>query len=55
LKLGECGEKYKKDGQVTNWKARKEDGKDYTFEYLCGILINYQHRLLKEGNLGGKH
>jgi hypothetical protein len=23
----------------TNWKARKEDGKDYTFEALCGLLI----------------
>jgi hypothetical protein len=29
-------------------------GKDYTFDILCGLLINDQHRLLNEGNLGGK-
>jgi hypothetical protein len=28
----------------TNWKAHKEDGKDYTFEALCGLLITDQHR-----------
>jgi hypothetical protein len=39
----------------TNWKACKEDGKDYTFEYFCGLLITDQHRLLGEGKLGGKH
>jgi hypothetical protein len=39
----------------TNWKAHKEDGKDYTFEALCGLLITDQHRLLEEGKLGGKH
>jgi hypothetical protein len=22
-----------------NWKEHKEDGKDYTFEALCGLLI----------------
>jgi hypothetical protein len=39
----------------TNWKEHKEDGKDYTFEYLYGPLITDQHKLLEEGNLGGKH
>jgi hypothetical protein len=39
----------------TNWQARKEDGKDYTFEAFCGLLINDQHKLLEEGKLGGKH
>jgi hypothetical protein len=38
----------------TNWKTRKEYGKDYTFEDLCGFLITDQHRLLEEGNNGGK-
>jgi len=31
----------------TNWKAHKEDCKDYTFEYLCGLLITNQHKLLE--------
>ena len=39
----------------TNWKERKEDGNDYTFEYFYGILIIDHHRLFGEGNLGGKH
>jgi hypothetical protein len=39
----------------TNWRALKEDGKEYTFEYSFGILITDQHRLIEEGNLGGKH
>jgi hypothetical protein len=39
----------------TNWKACKEDGKDYTYEALCGLLIIDQHRFLGEGNIGGKH
>jgi hypothetical protein len=39
----------------TNCKTCKEDGKDYTFDTLCGLLINDQHRLLDEGKLGGKH
>jgi len=37
------------------YKALKEDGMDYTFESLYGLLITYQHRLLKEGKLGRKH
>jgi hypothetical protein len=37
------------------WQAHKEDGKDYTFDVLCGLLINDQHRFLDEGKLGGKH
>jgi hypothetical protein len=39
----------------TNWKACKEDGNDYTFEAFYGLLIIDQHRLLEEGNIGGKH
>jgi hypothetical protein len=39
----------------TNWYAHREDGKDYTFEYFCGLLITYQHKLLEEGKIGGKH
>jgi hypothetical protein len=39
----------------TNWQAHKEDGKDYTFESFCGLLIIDQHRLLDEGNIGSKH
>jgi hypothetical protein len=35
----------------TNWKAHKEDGKDYTFESFCGLLITDQHRFLEEGSL----
>ena len=39
----------------TNWKERKEDGNDYTFEYFYGILIIDHHRLFGEGKFGGKH
>jgi hypothetical protein len=39
----------------TNWQAHKEDGKDYTFEAFHGLLNTYQHRLIGEGKLGGKH
>jgi hypothetical protein len=39
----------------TNWKAWKEDGKDYNFEYFFVLLIIDQHRLLAEGKLGGKY
>jgi hypothetical protein len=39
----------------TNWNACKEDGKDYTFEDFCGLLITNHHKLLEEGKLGGKH
>jgi hypothetical protein len=39
----------------TNWKARKEDGKDYIFEAFYGLLITNQHNLLEEGKFGGKH
>jgi hypothetical protein len=35
----------------TNWKAHKEDGKDYTFEYFCGLLITNQHNCLKKESL----
>jgi hypothetical protein len=31
----------------TNWKAHNEDGKYYTFESFCGILIIDQHKLLE--------
>jgi hypothetical protein len=39
----------------TNWHTRKQDGKDYSFEVFCELLITDQHRLLEEGKLGGKH
>jgi hypothetical protein len=39
----------------TNWQEWKEDGKDCTFEDLCGLSIIDQHILLDEGNIGGKH
>jgi hypothetical protein len=39
----------------TNWKERKEYGKNYTFEYLCGLLITDKHRILEEGKPSGKH
>jgi hypothetical protein len=38
----------------TSLWERKEDGKDYTFEALCGLLITNQHILLDQGKLGGK-
>jgi hypothetical protein len=39
----------------TNWHACKQDGKDYSFEFFCELLITDQHRFLEKGNLGGKH
>jgi hypothetical protein len=39
----------------TNWKAHKEDGKDYTLNIFVALLITDQHRFLDEGKLGGKH
>ena len=38
----------------TNWQHCKEDGKDYSFDVLCDLLIRYQHKPLDEGNIGGK-
>jgi hypothetical protein len=38
----------------TNCEAHNEYNKDYTFETFYGLLISDQHRLLGEGNLGGK-
>ena len=34
---------------------RKEDGKDYTFDVLCELLIKDQQKLFDEGKLGGKN
>jgi hypothetical protein len=39
----------------TNWKACKEEGKDYTFDILCGLLINDQLRFFDERKLGGQY
>ena len=39
----------------TNWGSHKEDGKDYTFDVFCDLLIKDQQKLLDEGRLGGKH
>jgi hypothetical protein len=38
-----------------NWKSRKEDGKDYSFDIFCDLLIRDQQKLLDEGKLGDKH
>jgi hypothetical protein len=38
-----------------NWKKHEEYGNKYTFDTLCGLLINDQKRLLEERNLGSKH
>jgi hypothetical protein len=32
----------------TNWKTHKENSKDDTFEYFCGILIINQQKLLEK-------
>jgi hypothetical protein len=37
-----------------NWQVDKEDGKDYTFDAFCDLLINDQHGLLDEEKFGGK-
>jgi hypothetical protein len=39
----------------TNWKSLKEDGKDYTFEDICGIFITDQHKILEQGKIVHKH
>jgi hypothetical protein len=31
--------------------CKKDDGKDYTFDSLCGLLIKAQEKLLDEGKL----
>ena len=33
----------------------KKDGKDFTFDTLCDLLIQDQHKFLEEGNIGGKN
>ena len=38
----------------TNWQSHKEDGKDYSFDVFCDLLIRDQKKLLDEGKLGGK-
>ena len=38
----------------TNWRSCKEDGKDYSFDVFCDLLIRDQQKLLDEGKLGGK-
>jgi hypothetical protein len=39
----------------TNWRSCKEDGKDYTFNVSCDLLIKDRQKLIGEGKLGGKH
>jgi len=39
----------------TNWKAHKENGKDYTFKAFCGLFITNQHKILEEGRIGDKN
>ena len=38
----------------TNWWSHKEDGKDYSFDVSCDLLIRDHPKLLDEGKLGGK-
>ena len=38
----------------TNWRCSKEDGKDYSFDEFCDLLIRDKKKLLDEGKLGGK-
>lgn len=38
-----------------NWRSHKEDGKDYTVDVFCDLLIKDQQKLFDEGNLGGMH
>jgi hypothetical protein len=39
----------------TKWYTCKKDGKDFSFEVFCELLITDHHRFLEEGKLGGKH
>ena len=39
----------------TNWRSCKEDGKDYSFDVFCDLLIRDKQKLLDEGNLGDKY
>ena len=34
-----------------NWSSKREDDKDYTFEYLCNLMARAWERLFEEGNL----
>ena len=36
------------------WISRKADGKEFSFDNLCDLLIKDQQNLLDEGNLGVK-
>ena len=36
-------------------RSQKEDGRDYSFEVFCDLLIRDQKKLLDEGKVGGKH
>ena len=38
-----------------NWRSWKEDGKDYTFDVYCDLLIKDQQKILYEGKHGGKN
>ena len=37
-----------------NWQSHKEDGKDYSIDVFCDLLIRDQQKFLVEGNIGGK-
>ena len=34
-----------------NWSSKREDDKDYTFDYLCNLMARAWERLFEEGNL----
>ena len=35
--------------------SHKQDGKDFTFDTFCDLLMKDQHKFLEEGKLGGKN
>lgn len=37
----------------TNWRSRKEDGKDYFFDVFCDLWIRDQQKLIEEGKICG--
>jgi hypothetical protein len=39
----------------TIWKEHQDDGKDFTFDTFCGLLIIDQNNLLDGAKFGRKH
>ena len=38
-----------------NWRSCKKDGKDYSFDVFCDLLIRDQQKLLDQGKIGAEH